>query len=231
MKPGALVFDVGANVGNRTKIFLQLGARVISVEPQKECVRTLFIRYHDNPAVQIVPKALGAAEGKAEMLIYHGFNSRSSLNPAFCLAQDLNGRFGASSPDEERMVKVTTLNTLIEEFGPPSFIKIDVEGYEYEVLRGLSQPVKALSLEFLPVYLEPALKSIDYLQRFGTMRLNYAIMERMELALEDWVDPEKMVKILKSHEHTREFLSGDVYVRFIEETRQPRTSNAGPITI
>jgi FkbM family methyltransferase len=230
MKPGDLVFDVGANAGNRTKIFLQLGTRVISVEPQKECVRTLFIRYHDHPEVRIVPKALGASEGTAEMLIYHRFNCMSSLNRAWALARDMDGLYGRSCPDEERRVKVTTLNTLIEEFGPPSFIKIDVEGYEYEVLRGLSQPVKALSFEFLPVYLETALKSIDYLQRFGPMRLNYAIMERMELVLEDWVDPEKMVKILKSYEHTREFLSGDVYVRFIEETQQSKTPNAVPIT-
>lgn len=39
--PGDLVFDVGANVGNRTKIFLRLGARVVAFEPQASCARVL----------------------------------------------------------------------------------------------------------------------------------------------------------------------------------------------
>jgi len=226
IKQGDLVFDVGANIGSRTEVFLQLGARVISVEPQKECFRRLFIRYHDNPDVQIVPKALGTEEGTADMLIYQRFNFRSSLNAVFSHTLDRDDRYPMLSSDETRKVKITTLNALIDEFGFPSFVKIDVEGYEHEVLKGLSSPVKALSLEFHTSYIAAAVQGIEYMQRLGSIRLNYAIGERMELMLGDWVDPERMVQILKSYEHTREFLYGDVYVRFVEKPNQERTPMA-----
>src|SRR5689334_4646326 len=35
--PGDLVFDVGANVGHVTKVFLRAGARVVAIEPQSIC--------------------------------------------------------------------------------------------------------------------------------------------------------------------------------------------------
>src|SRR5688572_28540682 len=49
LAPGELCFDVGANVGNRVKIFLKPGARVVAVEPQRECVRTLRAAFGRDP--------------------------------------------------------------------------------------------------------------------------------------------------------------------------------------
>lgn len=45
VKSGDLVFDVGANVGNRTAVFLRLGARVVAVEPHASCVAELTNRW------------------------------------------------------------------------------------------------------------------------------------------------------------------------------------------
>ena len=47
IKEGDVVFDVGANKGNRTVIFLELGAKVVAVEPQKECYEHLTKRFGD----------------------------------------------------------------------------------------------------------------------------------------------------------------------------------------
>ena len=49
------------------------------------------------------------------------------------------------------MVPVTTLDALIERHGVPSFVKVDAEGFEEEVLQGLSRSIKALSFEFTVV--------------------------------------------------------------------------------
>jgi hypothetical protein len=70
---------------------------------------------------------------------------------------------------------MTTLDRLIEQYGTPSFIKIDVEGFEYQVVKGLTQPVKTLSLEFTPEFIESTFKCIDHLQRLGNIRLNYSM--------------------------------------------------------
>jgi FkbM family methyltransferase len=215
--PGSLVFDVGAYRGSRTNIFLRLGARVIAIEPVKESVRTLFIRFHDDPRVRIIPKALGAAEGRKEMVLSQPFQFSSSLSRNYAQAAIQCGRYGSYGVlawNETRTVGVTTLDKLIEQFGLPAFVKIDVEGYEDQVFQGLTHPLSALSFEFHPHFLEPALQSIDYLKRFGAMRVNYAIEERFEWMLDQWVTPDELIRILKNYEPETDFLYGDVYVRF-----------------
>lgn len=224
IQPGALVFDVGAYRGSRTHVFLHLGARVIAVEPVKESVRTLFVRFHDNSRVRIIPRALGAAEGKGDILLSQPFQYSSSLNRGYTQAGAESGRYagyGVEGWQETRTVNVTTLDKLIAECGLPAFIKIDVEGYEDQVLKGLTQPLPALSFEFHPHFLEPALQSIDYLRRFGPMRMNYVIEERFKWMLDRWVTPEELIPILKSYQPETDFLYGDVYVRFVEHIATP----------
>jgi hypothetical protein len=60
---------------------------------------------------------------------------------------------------------MTTLDELISAHGSPAFCKIDVEGYEAEVLAALSQPIAALSFEFTPEVRAVALECVDRLSR------------------------------------------------------------------
>ena len=214
IKPGDLTFDVGANVGSRTGIFLQLGASVVSVEPQKECARTLFFSFHANPNFHLVNKALGAANGRREM-VSSNYSTTASLSRAWIDAAK-PASFQDISWGGPRQVPVTTLDSLIQEYGLPTFVKIDAEGFEYEIMQGLSRPLVALSLEFIPTYLGPALQSINYLKRFGPLRLNYALEERFEWVLDEWVTPDEIIAILEKHGGAAESIYGDVYVRFIE---------------
>lgn len=222
IKPGDLAFDVGANVGSRTRVFLQLGARVVAVEPLKECARELYLSYYNNPKFHLVNKALGATEGRAETFVHEAHCHSSFSKPMLdALASRYDGiktvpNLRVDAWTETRTVGLTTFDALIAEHGLPSFAKIDVDGFEYEVMRGLSQPLPALSLEFVPAYLEPALQSIDYLRRFGPMRLNYVIEERFEWMLDEWVTPEEFIPILKWLEPDISISNGDVYVRFID---------------
>lgn len=205
---GTLCFDVGANVGNRVKIFLKLQANVVAIEPQNDCVNTLRTGYGHNQHLRIVQKAIGELEGEAEIMISNA-NSISSLSPEWMEAVRKSGRFSEYSWSTKQIVPITTLDGLIEQYGIPSFIKIDVEGFEYQVIKGLSQPVKALSLEFTPEFIEATFNCINHLQQLGDIRLNYCIGETMHFILEKWATPQEMVKILKSLKDV-----GDVYVQF-----------------
>jgi FkbM family methyltransferase len=210
---GTLCFDVGANVGNRVKIFLKLGANVVAVEPQSECAGTLRAVYGKIGKLSVVDKALGDSEGKAEIMISNA-PILSSLSPEWVQAVRRSGRFSQQNWDRSEVVEVTTLDRLIEQYGVPSFIKIDVEGFEYEVIRGLSQPVKSLSLEFTPEFLDSAFKCLDHLQRLGDIRLNYSIGESMQLALGQWVTLSEITDLVEEFRNDHE-LFGDIYVRFL----------------
>lgn len=213
MSAGDVCFDVGANIGNRTKIFLKLGAKVVAVEPQEECLRVLKAVYKRNKCLIIIQKALGASEGEAELVISSA-NTISSLSQDWIEAVKRSGRFTNNSWEKKQVINMTTLDSLIATYGTPSFIKIDVEGFEYQVIQGLSQPVRTISLEFTPEFIESTFKCIDYLQSIGNICLNYSIGETSQLALDKWVNAQEMKGILTSYKDDIR-LFGDVYVQFV----------------
>ena len=62
---GGLVFDIGANLGNRTKIFVRLGCRVIAVEPQRNCAAALKRAFGNR--INVVRCAVSSNIGTAEL--------------------------------------------------------------------------------------------------------------------------------------------------------------------
>jgi FkbM family methyltransferase len=138
----SLCFDIGANLGQKAEVFLACGARVIVVEPNSFCLPTLKFHFAKNQRAVIVPQAVGSAVGMIDLHV-HGTDSTASVNENWDRAV-----FGPGRTTAVLTVPVITLDALIERFGAPHFIKIDVEGFEVEVLRGLSRPVPLLSFEY-----------------------------------------------------------------------------------
>lgn len=66
IKKGDLCFDVGANRGEYCEPLFRLGAKVIAVEPQEDCVNFLENKYKDNPNFVIINKGLADREGRFE---------------------------------------------------------------------------------------------------------------------------------------------------------------------
>ena len=215
IKPGMMCFDVGANVGNRVKVFLRLGGLVTAVEPQDSCARVLKTAYGSNSRFFLAQKALGPAEGHAE-LIKGSSHALSSLSQDWIRKVQTSQRFGQRTWSQKESVEVTTLDLLIAQYGRPGFIKIDVEGYEFEVIKGLSQPVAGVSIEFIPEFIDPVVNSIKHLTAFGPIVLNYSLGESMKFELQKWVGPEDMISILSSLPDDS-VLFGDVYIRSVSD--------------
>ena len=106
-------------------------------------------------------------------------------------------------------VPVVTLDSLIESYGVPTFCKIDVEGYEAEVLGGLSQPLPGLSLEFVAGQLDVAVACVRRLEKLGTYRFNFVPGEARDVVFETWMDADGMLAWLESG--ADEVASGDIY--------------------
>jgi FkbM family methyltransferase len=212
VREGDLVFDVGAHLGDRAKAFAGLGARVIAVEPQPVIARWLRRLVGGDRRVTVRAEAVGAARGTARLAISLRTPTVSTLSA------DWRARVGQANPgfrqvrwEEWIEVPVVTLDDLIEAHGEPVFCKIDVEGYEAEVLAGLSRAVAALSFEFVRGDLDGALACVRRLGELGDYRFNAVLGEGRDFVHHQWQEPERMTDWLKGG--AGGVSSGDVYAR------------------
>jgi FkbM family methyltransferase len=173
---GDLCFDVGANHGTRVEVFRRLGARVIAVEPQHACVESLRGRFGGDRNVTIIDAGVSSSAGERNLLIA-SIDTLSTMSPSFAAATRASGRFESEQWSSSSPVRVTTLDDLISVFGIPAFTKIDVEGHEQEVLKGLSVPLPAVSFEVTAELLDEALGCIDALDALSRYEFAFSIGE------------------------------------------------------
>jgi len=196
LRPGDVIFDVGANLGHKTTIFLRLGARVIAIDPDPANIDILeksFLRYRLFPKpVTLVAKAVSDRAAKATLYIDEPGGAKNTLSRKWVdtLREDAS-RFGHTMTfGESREVQTTTLDDLVNAHGNPLFIKIDVEGHEPEVLRGLHRPLPFVSYEVnLPEFRSEGLECVEILNRLDPKGMfNYAVDCRVGLVLKEWLD-------------------------------------------
>lgn len=198
----ALVFDIGANVGNRVETFLKLGARVVAVEPQSMCVRMLKSRFGRNERLTVIPYGLDAQQGEQQLYVADD-HVLSSMSPEMVARPVVAG----TEWKPPIAVPVTTFDALIDVFGVPSFTKVDVEGFEPQVLAGLSRAVPALSLEYHPEATDRAHACLDRLTELGAYEFAFSPGESMALTSDGWLMAGELRDLLRNSSW------GDIYAR------------------
>jgi len=209
VRPGDLVFDIGAHVGDRIAAFRRLGARVVAAEPQPALIRTLKLIYGRDRAVAIEPAAIGRSAGTLDLELNLDNPTVSTASAAFLKAADGAPGWEGQAWTKTVRVPVTTLDMLIGRHGMPAFIKIDVEGFEAEALAGLTRPPPALSFEFTTIQRDVAAACIARCAALGLTRYNAMLGESHTLVHPDWVSAQAITAWLHALPHHAN--SGDIY--------------------
>lgn len=196
IQPGTVAFDIGAHLGDRSAAFHALGAKVVALEPQPDLAKW-FKRLINQPTITLLPLAAGPMAGFAEISISPGNPTLSTLATEWReQIGERNAGFSQVRWEQRLRVPVTTLDALIDEYGEPSFIKIDVEGFEAQVLAGLSRPVAALSVEFVAGFLEISHDCVSHLSRLGDYRYNAVVGEQRHFQWTEWKTPQAITEWL-----------------------------------
>jgi FkbM family methyltransferase len=204
VKPGSLAFDIGANRGEVSETFLQLGATVVAVEPNPALAQEIDRHYGSDIRVENV--AVGAEPGRAELNIGRD-SGHSTLSQEWLERAPTADRWEGTVSTE-----VTTLDALIEKYGVPHFVKIDVEAYEAEVLSGLSVPLQAVCFEYQGAYPEVAERCLSLLGD----EYAYALTRGEEpLITTPWVPAAEVRERLKTLNRDA---YGDVFARRVATT-------------
>jgi FkbM family methyltransferase len=205
---GDLVFDIGANIGNRVKTFCDLGCKVVAVEPQEECCNILKSKFLTE---NVVIENIGIGKETGYLEYFKADDSALTTFSNEYINKVKVNRHEKTIWNKSKKVKIDTIDNLVLKYGLPKFCKIDVEGYEINVLKGISQPLPALSFEYtLPELFNEMINCIHLLMDKGDYVFNYSSQESLQLALDTWVDGFKFISLVK----TDDFLNtnwGDIY--------------------
>ena len=171
ISPGQLVVHVGAQSGDMTASFLELGARVVAVEPNAGCARQLNDRFGDRDDVTIIETVVGSWEGAHE-----------------------------SAWPQPKLVEMTTLARIIETHGAPVFCMVEPEAFADHVIAGLDRPLPGVAFRFTPETVQEARLCAWRLAALGMTEFNYSIGRSGVWASEEWIGTRSLYSAFNSLE-------------------------------
>ena len=214
-KAGDLCFDVGAHLGNRTRVLAALGCTVVAVEPHPYLAKYLRAKFAKNPNV-IVEEAAVAALAGVTTLYYSPRNlTISSLELDW--PETLIGRPSGTRFSEGVTVAAVTLGDLIAKHGIPKYLKLDIEGADLAVLETLAQPLNVISFEHVPHLHAQTAAAVAILEKLAPYRFNYFPRETHRFRLASAVSGAELLEALR--EPSARKWSADVFAFRYESIR------------
>jgi FkbM family methyltransferase len=222
IKPGDMCFDIGANRGRKTFVMRTLGAKVVAVEPLfafgAEFVPEFNWRWGNDRNVIPVARAV-TAERQVEISINRFIPYVSSIDRAWMTTSahaPKNGQpYYKPGSLVKRNVAGITLDGLVNIYGMPAFVKVDVEGAENSVMATLTTQIPAFNLEFHQDWIP--VEAMEHMDELGPYRWTYALDFQGTFAMSGWTDRRGLLDILSKRLTEKGNGSwGDIYGRLAE---------------
>jgi len=160
-----MYFDIGANIGKWSLSNLNSCDKIISIEASPSTFQKLLLNINNNPKIICLNYAV--CNSNDEYITFYNCNADtlSTINKDW-LDSDIS-RFYKQFKYNVIKCKPITIDKLIQIYGVPELIKIDVEGGEFETISSLTKKVNNLCFEWASETNEITFKCIDYLQKLG----------------------------------------------------------------
>jgi len=135
LKEKAILFDVGANIGQWTRMALTFDKtlNIHCFEPSKYTYNELL---KNNFPQNVICNNIGLSSEKKEEFLYTFKNG--AVGGTMYRRKGLDYHYGRTSQEQKEKIKLETLENycLTNKIGHIDYLKIDVEGHELEVLKG-----------------------------------------------------------------------------------------------
>tara|TARA_B100000029_G_scaffold21830_1_gene22014 strand:- start:772 stop:1515 length:744 start_codon:yes stop_codon:yes gene_type:complete len=156
-----LIFDLGANLGDKSHILLKFTDKIILYEPEEDLFERLKFRFRKNNKVVLNNLLISDFVGDVVFNSVVGNEAYSSILDNYIE----NFTHLKKSLVIKKIKKSSTLNFEINKYGIPYYIKIDCEGAENLILKNLKYDIEVISFEAnLPIFLNQTIEIINYLK-------------------------------------------------------------------
>lgn len=178
-----LIFDIGANRGAFTGQLLSLypQAAFITVEANPALKELLINRFSNNKNVTVISCALSTKHGEQIPFYICAVDTISTAEIDWISKSRFKGEPYSTTPI---LVDTTSLDTLISRYGVPDLIKVDVEGYELAVVKGLTKKAKTICFEWAEEQYAKINQTVEHLQSLGYSKFAYTVEDRYTTDLE-----------------------------------------------
>lgn len=189
-----LIFDLGANRGDKTYIFLKFSSKVICYEPENKMYNILKDRFKTKKVI-LRKKIISEKIENVKFMVAINDEAYSTINKKHLV------KFKQIKKDSINILikKSSTLNDEIKKFGIPNYIKIDCEGAEEKILKNLKYRIKTISFELnLPTFFAEGSKVINYFHKKYNSKFNIRVHDSFNFEFKKNVNHLKCLKFLKN---------------------------------
>jgi FkbM family methyltransferase len=206
-----LVFDIGAHLGSTVEVFTRKSGKVVAFEPNQLLVDNLKEMFKHNNVI-IDTRGLSNEIGTKVFNVSYA-NSLSTFSEDWIHSS----RFSDTITwDTKVEVETTTLDNIIEEYGIPDYVKIDVEGYEYEVLSPLTKflPDTLFAFEWAEETKDKIYLILEHVHNLGYGSFGYTEEDKVLFDGEiDWTGYEEFLKTVGEFKPERKIRWGMIYFK------------------